>query len=227
MTLNAFHRATQVCVWARDVFEDPSTYDLSSLLSLMEGGFGLKSHDTLSQFFISFTQISHPVSFAAQKHDISTPMLHSVYCALVMQIVYSFSEHKTLSLCQKLHFLLIRPHEFLLILFSIHVQTSTGPGHVLASAAGGTPDNGPNWSKLFVGHSAVPSIYCSCVIYAHHSHYHFDLTRWDLTWEPRLREIINDLYVFTFIPIAPTSNLFTWGWGVEGIVGRNKLYAAL
>ncbi len=90
----------------------------------MEGGFQLKISRYMAPFILSFTQISRPGPFAektAPKHDVSTPMLHSRYGVLWMQLsILSSSKHDKLSFyTKKFYFGFIWPYDILPILFWI------------------------------------------------------------------------------------------------------------
>ncbi len=75
------------CVWDHCHAERPSHVS-SSMPLLMLGGFHSKSHDTWPHSFFLYTDQSSwsLCRKTAPKHDVSTPMLHSRYGVLWMQL---------------------------------------------------------------------------------------------------------------------------------------------
>ncbi len=109
-----------------------------SMPLMMEGGFHSKSHDTWPHSSFLYTDQSSwsLCRKTAPKHDVSTPMLHSRYGVLWMQLsILSPPNTTSLVFTKKLYFGFIWPYDILPILFWIIQmlsRNSDGPGHVLA-----------------------------------------------------------------------------------------------
>ncbi len=85
--------------------------------------FSLKISRYMAPFILSFTQISRPGPFAektAPRHDVSTPMLHSRYGVLWMQLsILSPPNMTSWVFTKKFYFGFIWPYDILSILFWI------------------------------------------------------------------------------------------------------------
>ncbi len=152
----------------------------------------------------------------APKHDVSTPMLHSRYGALWMQLsILSPPNTTSWVFTKKFYFGFIWPYDILPILFWIIQMLSSKlqTGWTCTGLSRGTrlalQDLSP-WRRsvlLMVAFvTLVPALCrsftrcepCGSGIFAHSSCDHFDPTGWDLAWSPRSREIISGLVCLPF-----------------------------
>ncbi len=88
----------------------------------MEGGFHSKSHDTWPHSFFPLHRsiVLVPLQKTAPKHDVSTPMLHSRYGVLWMQLsILSPPNTTSWVFTKKFYFGFIWPYDILPILFWI------------------------------------------------------------------------------------------------------------